>query len=237
MAPFGPNPLQKPALCFVSGSRSPDRITHPMNPEPTVFVIDDDEAVRHFLRALIASVELRVQAYASAQQFLDAYQRNSPGCLVLDIRMPGMSGLELQRELNAQGIDLPVIVLTGHGNVQVAVHAMKAGAVDFIEKPFNNELLLDRVQKAVAKSLEGHENRARSDEILRRQESLTPRERQVLDLVAAGESNKGVARYLQISEKTVEIHRANVMEKMHAKSLADLVKMVSTLNRSLRENP
>jgi two-component system, LuxR family, response regulator FixJ len=203
-----------------------------MTPEPTVFVIDDDEAVRHFLRALIASVGLRVQAYASAQEFLDARQGNSPGCIVLDIRMPGMSGLELQQELNAREIDLPVIVLTGHGNVQVAVHAMKAGAVDFIEKPFNNELLLDRVQRAVVKSLEGRENRARRDEILRRQESLTPRERQVLDLVVAGESNKGVARYLQISEKTVEIHRANVMEKMQAKSLADLVKMVSTLSRS-----
>ena len=146
MALFGLNRLQKPAPCFVSRSRSPDQIAHPMTPEPTVFVIDDDEAVRHFLRGLIASVDLRVQAYASAQEFLDAYPRNFPGCLVLDIRMPGMSGLELQQELNARGIDLPVIVLTGHGNVQVAVHAMKAGAVDFVEKPFNNELLLDRVQ-------------------------------------------------------------------------------------------
>ena len=203
-----------------------------MTPEPTVFVIDDDEAVRHFLRGLIASVDLRVQAYASAQEFLDAYQRNSPGCLVLDIRMPGMSGLELQQELNAQGIDLPVIVLTGHGNVQVVVHAMKAGAVDFIEKPFNNELLLDRVQKAVAKSVDTYEDRVRRDEILNRQKRLTPRERQVLDLVVAGESNKHIARRLHISDKTVEIHRANVMEKMQAKSLADLVKMVSTLERS-----
>ena len=203
-----------------------------MTPEPTVFVIDDDEAVRHFLRGLIASVDLRVQAYASAQEFLDAYQRNSPGCLVLDIRMPGMSGLELQQELNAQGIDLPVIVLTGHGNVQVVVHAMKAGAVDFIEKPFNNELLLDRVQKAVAKSVDTYEDRVRRDEILNRQKRLTPRERQVLDLVVAGESNKHIARRLHISDKTVEIHRANVMEKMQAKSLADLVKMVSSLERS-----
>lgn len=203
-----------------------------MTPEPKVIVIDDDEAVRHFLHRLIASVDLRVEVYASAQEFLDAYQRNSPGCLVLDIRMPGMSGLELQQELNARGIDLPVIVLTGHGNVQVAVHAMKAGAIDFIEKPFNNELLLDRVQKAVARSVETYENRVKKDEILMRRASLTPRERQVLDLVVAGESNKGVARQLNISDKTVEIHRAKVMEKMQAKSLADLVKMVSSSNRS-----
>ena len=203
-----------------------------MTPEPMVFVIDDDEAVRHFLCGLIASVNLRVQAYASAQEFLDAYQHESPGCLVLDIRMPGMSGLELQQELNARGIDLPIIVLTGHGSVQVAVHAMKAGAIDFIEKPFNNELLLDRVQKAVAKSVNTYEDRLKQDEVLRRQNSLTPREHQVLDLVVAGESNKRIARRLQISDKTVEIHRANVMEKMQARSLADLVKMVSTSNRS-----
>jgi FixJ family two-component response regulator len=200
-----------------------------MTPEPTVFVIDDDEAVRQFLRSLIASVDLRVEAHASAQAFLDAYQGNSPGCLVLDIRMPGMSGLELQQELNARGIDLPVIVLTGHGNVQVAVHAMKAGAIDFIEKPFNNEMLLDRLQKAVAKSVATYGARVKQDQILSHQKRLTPRERQVLDLVVAGESNKHIARHLQISEKTVEIHRANVMEKMQANSLADLVKMVSTL--------
>ena len=203
-----------------------------MTPEPTVFVIDDDNAVRHFLRGLIASVNLRVEAFASAQEFLAAYRSSSPGCLLLDIRMPGMSGLELQQELSVRGIDLPVIVLTGHGDVQVAVHAMKAGAVDFIEKPFNNELLLDRVQKAVAKSVDTYEDRIKRDEILNRRKLLTPRERQVLDLVVAGESNKGIARHLHISEKTVEIHRANVMGKMQAKSLADLVKMVSSLERS-----
>lgn len=203
-----------------------------MTPEPTVFVIDDDKAVRHFLRGLIASVNLRVEAFTSAQEFLAAYRSSSPGCLLLDIRMPGMSGLELQQELSVRGIDLPVIVLTGHGNVQVAVHAMKAGAVDFIEKPFNNELLLDRVQKAVAKSVDTYEDRIKRDEILNRRKLLTPRERQVLDLVVAGESNKGIARHLHISEKTVEIHRAHVMGKMRAKSLADLVKIVSTLERS-----
>ena len=201
-----------------------------MPPDATVFVVDDDEAVRRFLCGLIGSVGLRAEAYASAQDFLEAYQSGRPGCLLLDIRMPGMSGLELQRELAERAFDLPVIILTGHGNVQVAVHAMKAGAVDFIEKPFNNELLLDRIQKAVAKSLRADSNRVRQDEISDRIRRLTAREHQVLDLVVAGQTNKGIARHLDISERTVEIHRAKVMEKMCAKSLADLVKMVATLN-------
>jgi len=201
-----------------------------MPPDATVFVVDDDEAVRRFLCGLIGSVGLRAEAYASAQDFLEAYQSGRPGCLLLDIRMPGMSGLELQRELVERAPDLPVIILTGHGNVQVAVHAMKAGAVDFIEKPFNNELLLDRIQKAVAKSLRADSNRVRQDEISDRIRRLTAREHQVLDLVVAGQTNKGIARHLDISERTVEIHRAKVMEKMCAKSLADLVKMVATLH-------
>jgi FixJ family two-component response regulator len=196
-------------------------------PEPVVFVVDDDEAVRRFLSGLIESIELRMEAYASAQDFLAAYQPGRPGCLVLDVRMPGMSGLELQRELADRAIDLPVIVLTGHGNVQVAVHAMKAGAVDFIEKPFDNELLLDRIQKAVAESVHARGERIKRDEIAQRTRLLTPRERQVLDLVVAGETNKGVARRLDISERTVEIHRANVMRKMRAKTFADLVKMAT----------
>ena len=141
--------------------------------------------------------------------------------------MPGMSGLDLQRELAERAIDLPVIVLTGHGNVQVAVHAMKAGAVDFVEKPFDNELLLDRIQKAVAESVRADGERVKRNEIANRMRLLSPRERQVLDLVVAGETNKGVARHLDISERTVEIHRANVMRKMQAKSLADLVKMAT----------
>jgi two-component system response regulator FixJ len=196
-------------------------------PEPAVFIVDDDDAVRRFLGGLIESVALRVEAYASAQDFLAAYDPDRPGCLVLDVRMPGMSGLELQRELAERAIDLPVIVLTGHGNVQVAVHAMKAGAVDFVEKPFDNELLLDRIQKAVAESVRARGERIKRDEIAQRAQLLTPRERQVLDLVVAGETNKGVARGLDISERTVEIHRANVMRKMRVKTLADLVKIAT----------
>lgn len=198
-----------------------------MTPEPTVFIVDDDDAVRRFLSGLIESVELRVEAFASAQDFLEAYEPGQPGCLVLDVRMPGMSGLELQRELAEQAIDLPVIILTGHGNVQLAVHAMQAGAIDFVEKPFDNELLLDRIQRAVVENVRAGDERTKRIEIAGRVQLLTPREREVLDLVVAGQTNKGVARHLDISEKTVEIHRANVMRKMQAKSLADLVKMAT----------
>ena len=203
-----------------------------MTREPTVFVIDDDKDVRDFLLELISSIGLRVAVYASPREFLDAFEPSSPGCILLDIRMPDMSGLELQKELAERAIRLPVIILTGHGDVQVAVHAMKAGAVDFIEKPFNNELLLDRIQKAVAASVDAESTWINQDEIVRRLEFLTPRERQVLDLVVAGETNKDVARRLAITEKTVEVHRARVMEKMRAKSFADLVKMVAILNFS-----
>lgn len=198
-----------------------------MTHEPTVYVIDDDVAVRRFLEDLIESVSLRVEAYASAQEFLDAFDPGAPGCVVLDIRMPGMSGLELQRELAERAISLPIIILTGHGDVQIAVQAMRAGAVDFIEKPFNNELLLDRVQMAVAQSVDAANARAKQDEFATRMNSLTPREHDVLDLVVTGETNKGVARRLGISEKTVEVHRARVMAKMQAKSLADLVRIVT----------
>ena len=197
----------------------------PMTHEPTVFIVDDDDAVRRFLTGLIRSIDLKVEAYASAQDFLDAYRPGRPGCLLLDVRMPGMSGLELQRELAERAIALQVVILTGHGNVPVAVQAMKAGAVDFIEKPFNNELLLDRIQRAVAQSLRSDSAREARDETLRRLDTLTRRERQVFELVVGGETNKSIAHRLAISEKTVEIHRARVMRKMRARSLAALVQM------------
>jgi len=197
-----------------------------MKPDPTVFVVDDDDAVRSFLSELIASVGLNVETYASAQKFLDTCERGRAGCLVLDIRMPGMSGLELQKELVTRDIRIPVIILTGHGDVQTAVETMKAGAFDFIEKPFNNELLLDRVQRAVAQQVDVTADSVKRDEIADRRALLTPRERQVMDMVANGEMNKLIAHRLGISEKTVEIHRSKVMEKMQARSLADLVRMV-----------
>ena len=200
-----------------------------MNPEATVFVVDDDEAVRSFVEDLIRSVGLQVTSCASAEEFFDAYEPGAQGCILLDIRMPGTSGLEMQKMLNENNIDLPVIILTGHGDLQIAVHAMKAGAVDFIEKPFNNELLLDRIQRTVEDNLRSNTSTVKKTQIAERLEHLTPRERQVLDLVVSGKTNKGVARQLRISERTVEIHRAKAMEKMQAKSLADLVKMAAVL--------
>lgn len=197
--------------------------------EPIVHVVDDDDAVRRFLGGLIESVNLRVQASASAQEFLDAYETGRPGCILLDIRMPGMSGLEFQKELIKRAIDLPVIIITAHGDVQAAVQVMKAGAFDFIEKPFSNEMLLDRVQTAVSQSLRSSNGRIRKEDVARRLERLTPRERQVMSLVVAGETNKGIARQFDISERTVENHRAKVMGKTGAKSLAELVRMIAIL--------
>lgn len=198
-----------------------------MTAEPTVFVVDDDPAVLRFLSGLISSVNLRVELFESARAFLDSYQLGAPGCLLLDIRMPGMSGLELQRELAARSIDIPIVFLTGHGDVPIAVRAMKAGAYDFIEKPFNNELLLDALQKAVAEGLTAEKIRSERAEIEKRTSLLTKRERQVMDEVVAGETNKSIARHLGISERTVENHRGKMMRKIQAQSLAQLVRMLS----------
>jgi len=201
-----------------------------MSEKPTVFIIDDDAAVRKFLRALISSVDLDVETFENARAFLDAFEPRRQGCLLLDVRMPGISGIELQRKLRERGIRLPVIFITGHGDVQIAVHAMKAGAADFIEKPFNNDQLLERAQKAVAESVNADRTLMKKEEIEKRMAALTPRESQVLDLVALGVTNKSIARQLAISQRTVEIHRARVMEKMRAGSLAELVRMVAFLD-------
>ncbi len=193
-----------------------------------VHVVDDDDAVRRFLSGLLQSVGLEVASYASAHEFLEAGVADG-GCLLLDIRMPGMSGLELQRALVERGFTAPVIFITGHGDVPIAVQAMKAGAFDFVEKPFNNNLLLDRVQKAVAASGQVRGSRSALKHLHQRRAALTQRERQVLDLVVTGQTNKGIARTLEISARTVEIHRASVMAKMNADSLAELVSMVIRL--------
>jgi len=198
-----------------------------MKHEPTVFVVDDDPAVRRFLHGLISSVNLRVELFDSAHSFLDGHVPETPGCLLLDIRMPGMSGLELQKELATRKIDLPIVFLTGHGDVQIAVSAMKAGAYDFVEKPFNNELLLDVLQKAVVEGLTAERSRSEKAEIDQRVALLTQRELEVMKMVVAGETNKGIARQLGISERTVENHRGKVMSKTQARSLAQLVKMLS----------
>jgi two-component system, LuxR family, response regulator FixJ len=196
---------------------------------PAVFVVDDDEAVRSSLRLLLKSVGLAPNTLGSAREFLASYDPHQPGCLVLDVRMPEMSGLELQETLNLRGAVIPVIFITGHGDVPMAVEAMQAGAFDFLQKPFRDQDLIDRIQRALEKD---RANRTALEErhlIQRRLESLTPREREVLDMVAGGKPNKIMAADLGVSQRTVEIHRARVMEKMGASSLAQLVRMVMDL--------
>ena len=197
---------------------------------PVVFIVDDDEGVRSSLRLLLKSVGLVPSALASAREFLDKYDPAQPGCLVLDVRMPEMSGLELQEQLNLKGAVLPVIFITGHGDVPMAVEAMQAGACDFLQKPFRDQDLIDRIQRALDKD---RTNRAALNErtlIHERLQSLTPREREVLAMVTSGKANKIMAADLGVSQRTVEIHRARVMEKMRAASLAQLVRMVMDLD-------
>jgi two-component system response regulator FixJ len=197
----------------------------------TVFVVDDDEAVRTSLRLLLKSVGLPVETYAAAQEFLDQFDPDRAGCLVLDIRMPGISGLELQQNLNEQHSIMPIVFITGHGDVPMAVEAMQAGAVDFIQKPFRDQDLIDRINRALEKDREMRNALRERDEIRRRMSQLTPREREVLELVTQGKANKVIAGDLNVSQRTVEIHRARVMEKMGANSLAHLVRMVIEAHR------
>ncbi|NIR29952.1 MAG: response regulator transcription factor [Gammaproteobacteria bacterium] len=193
---------------------------------PTVFIVDDDDAVRDALQLLMESAGLRAEAYASGQAFLDAYRLDRAGCLVLDIRMPGLSGLELQEHLSAAGISLPVIMLTGHGDVPAAVRALKAGAVDFLEKPYDSDMLLERVQQAITRDAQERRVSSLQAETTQRLEQLTPREREVMELIVAGKANKVVAFELQISERTVELHRARIMKKMGVRSLPELMRLV-----------
>jgi two-component system, LuxR family, response regulator FixJ len=199
---------------------------------PTAIVIDDDEAVRSSLKLLLRSVKLPVVVYASAQEFLPKYSVDQPGCLIVDVRMPGMSGLELQQQLNLRGAMIPVIFITGHGDISMAVEAMRHGAFDFLPKPFRDQDLLDRVQKALEKDAKNRHEIAQTDLIRELYDSLTPREREVLELVTSGKPNKIMAAGLGVSQRTIEIHRARVMEKMRANSLAQLVRMVLTLKES-----
>lgn len=199
--------------------------------EPTVFIVDDDEAVRNSLKLLMRSVGLPAVAYASAQDFLAAYDRQQPGCVVLDVRMPGMSGLELQQVLNLRGATVPVIFVTGHGDIPMAVEAMQHGAFDFLQKPFRDQDLLDRIQRALERDRATRQQLKEMSHLRERLASLTPREREVLKLVTAGKPNKVIAADLGVSQRTVEIHRARVMEKMGATSLAQLVRMVLDLEQ------
>lgn len=196
-----------------------------MAEQGTVFIIDDDEAVRDSLSWLMKSAGLRAETFASADAFLGGYEGDRAGCLILDIRMPGMNGLELQSVLAERGFRLPIIIISGHADVPMAVRALKAGAFDFIEKPFNDELLLDLVQRALLQDRERRESMAEVEALHERMAALTPREREVLELVVAGASNKQISSDLGVSLKTVEAHRARVMEKLQADSLSHLVRM------------
>lgn len=197
-----------------------------MADEPTVFIVDDIESNRALLEDLMESVDIPYETYASARAFLDGFSGAQTGCLLLDIRMPDMSGLELQKELNTRGITLPVIFVTAHGDVPVTIQAMKEGAFDFVQKPFNNQAVLDQVYRALEESIRRKESADSRAKVLQRIGVLTPRETDVMHQVVQGEPNKRIAYNLDISERTVEIHRARMMEKMEAGSLADLVRMV-----------
>ena len=214
-----------------------DRLPHPfkafglgMAERATVYVVEDDPALREALDALLRSTGLTTRLYASADDFMAAPPAESHGCLVVDVRLPGMSGLDFQERLGKLGIGLPVVLMTGHGDVPMSVRAMKAGAVDFLTKPFRDQDMLDAVASALAR------DRARRDEYLKLEglkaqfATLSPRERQVMALVAAGKMNKQIAGDLVLSEITVKIHRGSAMHKMGARSLADLVRMAETLN-------
>ncbi len=195
-----------------------------------VHLIDDDDGVRHAMAFLLTSAGLAVRIYESAEIFLAALGSLQPGCIVSDVRMSGMDGLTLQRHLTKMGINLPMILVTGHADVATAVEAMKAGAIDFIEKPFDDELLLAAIRRALDQFEKKGAREVEIAHIRRRLQSLTPREREVLDGLVAGLPNKSIAFDLKLSPRTVEVHRANLMTKMHAGSLSDLVRMVLTAN-------
>lgn len=192
----------------------------------TVYVVEDDEAVRDSLALMLRSAGLNVATYSNANAFLSAWNEDMAGCLVLDIRMPGMDGMELQKALNEQHSLLPIIFVTGHGDVPMAVEAMKHGAVDFIQKPYREEELLDKIQSALKQDAEQRHSLQQKQDIVRRVQSLTPREREIMDRMIAGQANKVIAIELDISQRTVEIHRSRVMHKMGTHSLAHLVRMV-----------
>ncbi len=196
-----------------------------MTREPTVFIVDDDAAIRRSLRFLIESVGLKAETYSSAEEFLEVCDPERPGCLVADLRMPGMSGLQLQEQLQARGVELPVIIITAYAEVPMAVRAMKKGALDFVEKPFSDQELLDRVSKGIELD---RQNRAEASEraaVAARFAQLTTREREVMTGVVAGKPNKTIAIELHLSEKTVEVHRAAVMKKLEVESVAALIRL------------
>lgn len=201
------------------------------NNTPTVFVIDDDAEVRNGLRLLLESVGLKVDCYPSAIEYLKSFDPTRAGCIVVDVRMPGMSGLDLQEQLAEEAVHPPVIIITGHGDVPMAVRAVKKGAVDFIEKPFRDQILLDSVHRAIELDAVRRGEVSLLDDIRAKLDRLTPREREVLDLVIQGRRNKIISSDLNITLSTVEAHRSKVMEKMDAESLSHLMRMMLALEQ------
>jgi len=199
-------------------------------PNETVFVVDDDTAVRQGLRFMLRAAGYSVEAFPSARSFLEDYDPRRGGCLLLDVQMPQMTGLELQQRLNVRGWRIPVIFITGHGTVPLAISAMKAGAFDFIEKPLREDALLESIERALHWNDRAYEERLERATLQARVASLTPREREVFELVARGEPNKVIARHLGISFRTVELHRAHIIEKLQARSLSDLIRMGIIMN-------
>jgi len=200
--------------------------------EPIVFIVDDDLSVRRSTERLVQSAGFKVQTYTSAREFLKNPRPEGPACLVLDVRMPGLNGLDLQRELTQLGIHIPIIFITGHGDIPMSVRAMKDGAVEFLTKPFRSRSLLDAVRAAIERDRSAQKERLETSEMRERYEQLTPREREVMALVAAGLLNKQAAGELATTERTVKFHRAHIMQKMRAESLADLVRMAEKLGIS-----
>ena len=192
---------------------------------PIVFVVDDDEAICQSLRLLISDIGLEVRTFTSADRFLADYDPSQPGCLVLDVRMSGMSGLELQSRLRKQGMQIPTIIITGHGDVPMAVEAMKAGAMDFVEKPFRDQVLLDGIQKAIDCDRKIRQRHQQQQDVRSRMQHLTQREREVMDRLVAGRTGKNIAYELGISQKTVDFHRANILEKTGVSSVVELVRL------------
>jgi FixJ family two-component response regulator len=209
-----------------------------MTPEPAlVYVVDDDVSVREALKNLLRSVGLDVQTFGAAQEFLGAKRPDAPGCLVLDVRLPGASGLDLQRQLVEANVEMPIIFITGHGDIQMSVRAMKAGAVEFLTKPFRDQDLLDAVTHAVERSRVERQQRHNAAALRRRYDSLTVREQEVFELVAEGLLNKQIGSKLNITEATVKLHRGHLMHKMEADSLADLIRMAEKLGISRQRHP